>query len=269
MTETSTPSMPLSFPLPHRGVVTVRGEDRVSFLQGLVSNDVRRATAEQAVYAALLSPQGKFLHDMFIFATDDTLWLDVEAARADDLIAKLNKYKLRSDVALVNQTAEYGVVVSLEPQNTPPDPRHPDLGWRAIVPRASMPLENPEAFAAYDRCRITLGLPDGSRDMIIGETLLLEGNFDRCNGVDFTKGCYMGQEMTARTHYRALLKQRLMPMQIMGQTPPCDSAITTETGENVGRFRSTQGDKGLAFIKLAAAESVLHCGTAQFSLYRS
>lgn len=260
--------------LPHRGVITLSGADRVTFLQGLVSNDVRRATAQQAVYAALLTPQGKFLHDMMIVASDDTLWLDVEAARADDLIAKLTKYKLRSAVVISNRTADYGVGIVLgdpsayQTQNsfTFPDPRHPALGWRMIAPREALPPADTEGFAAYDRLRLSLGVPDGSRDLSIGETILLEANFDRLNGVDFTKGCYMGQELTARTHYRALLKKRFFPVTINGSAPPHGTPILLGNTE-IGTMLSSQGDTGLAVLKIEAvtAGAVLTCAQSVVS----
>lgn len=261
--------------LPHRGVITITGADRVTFLQGLVSNNVRHATTQQAVYAALLTPQGKFLHDMFILASDDTLWLDVEAARADDLITKLTKYKLRSDVIIHNCTADYGVGILLgDPSDyqtqtsfTFSDPRQAALGWRMIAPRDALPPADTEAFAAYDRLRLSLGVPDGSRDMSIGQTILLEANFDRLNGVDFTKGCYMGQELTARTHYRALLKKRFFPVTISGPAPAFGTPILLGETE-IGTMLSSQGDKGLAMLKIEAvtAGAVFNCGGAELSV---
>lgn len=242
--------------LPHRGVVTIRGADRVTFLQGLVSNDVRRATAEQAVYAALLTPQGKFLHDMLILADDTTLWLDIEAARAADFMARLNKYKLRSAIVLEDMTASHGVAASpvkpdLGMAIAYPDPRHAGLGWRVLAPCATLPAPNNQDFAAYDRLRLRLGIADGSRDLVIGDSLLLEGNFDRINGVDFTKGCYMGQELTARTHYRTLIKKRLIPVTAtIGHCPPPGTLLYAD-GKEVGTMRSSQDEQGLALLQTA------------------
>jgi folate-binding protein YgfZ len=255
MIETSTPSAPSSCLLPQRGIITIAGDDRVTFLQGLVSNDVRKATAQQAVYAALLTPQGKFLYEMFIIATPDTLWLDVETAHAEALVARLNKYKLRSAVTITNVSADYGVIADFSGASAAsgticfPDPRLPVLGWRTIAPRALLPAEDNTGFILYDRLRLSLGIADGSRDLIMSDSILLEGNFDYNNGIDFTKGCYMGQELTARTHYRGLIKKRLFPVHSNAEACPPSGTILTENGQEIGTMRSSQGNLGLALIK--------------------
>lgn len=258
--------------LPHRGVVALRGDDRVKFLQGLVSNDVRRATAGQAVYAALLTPQGKFLHDIFILADATTLWLDIEAARAADFMARLNKYKLRSAVVLEDMTGSRGVAAGLAKPDfgmAYRDPRHTGLGWRVIAPRAALPAPDDQDFVTYDRLRLSLGLADGSRDLVVSDSLLLEGNFDKFNGIDFSKGCYLGQELTARTHYRTLIKKRLTPVTATtGQCPPAGTLLYAD-GKEVGIMRSSQGDMGLALLKtelrggntpIDGGGFTLHCG---------
>lgn len=255
MIETSTPSLPSSCLLPQRGIITIAGDDRVTFLQGLVSNDVRKATAQQAVYAAMLTPQGKFLYEMFIIATSDSLWLDIEAAHAEALIARLNKYKLRSAVTITNVSADYGMIADFSGASAAigttsfPDPRLPTLGWRMIAPRALLPAENNTGFILYDRLRLSLGIADGSRDLIMNDTILLEGNFDYNHGIDFTKGCYMGQELTARTHYRGLIKKRLFPIHSNAETCPPSGTILTDNGQEIGTMRSSQGNLGLALIK--------------------
>ncbi len=257
--------------LPHRGVVTIGGIDRVKFLQGLVSNDVRRATAENAIFAALLTPQGKFLHDMFILADADALWLDIEAELALDLIARLSKYKLRSAVSLTYMSDKYGVAACLAKPDfgmATPDPRHADLGWRVIAPRATLPTQDEAGFIAHDRLRLSLGIADGSRDLVVGESLLLEGNFDRLNGVDFTKGCYMGQELTARTHYRTLIKKRLQPVMAASGTCPAPGILLYADGKEVGTMRSSQGELGLALLQTSIVEektAIIGAGTI---LYR-
>ncbi|HCX13843.1 MAG TPA: folate-binding protein, partial [Rhodospirillaceae bacterium] len=219
--------------LPHRGLMTVKGIDRFNFLQGLISNDMRKVEAGEVVWAALLSPQGKFLHDFFIFSMKDVIYLDCEYDRRDDLLALLLRYKLRAKVTLDTKCIlETGVAwgnsvdVALRlPRitNAPSaiqggfiyrDPRLPAAGLRWALPKdtAKKTLGESGLIASepqiFDLHRFSLGLPDGSRDMEIEKALLLENGFEELHGIDFQKGCYMGQELTARTHYRALIKKR-------------------------------------------------------------
>lgn len=241
--------------LPQRGVISLSGADAVPFLQGLVSNDITRATAERAVYAALLTPQGRFLHDMFVLAKDGELWLDCAAAQAGALLAKLSKYKLRSAVTLHNRTATHGVAIGqVAGGSVYPDPRHAALGGRTLGERGAM-MTDANALAAYERQRLELGIPDGEHDLVAGETLLLEANFDFLHGVDFQKGCYMGQEMTARTHYRKLIKRRLVPVRCLnGACPPAGTPLMA-AGQAVGLMRSSLEERGLALLNLDAIVS--------------
>ncbi len=202
--------------LPARGVVAVGGEDRVAFLQGLVSNDVALAAPGRAVWAALLTPQGKWLSDFFILSDGDRLLLDCERAHAATLVQRLGRYRLRSRATLtdlsdaVSVYAAWGGAPDL-PAGTiaAPDPRLPEAGWRILSERR---LPATSAAAAWDAHRLALGLPDGSRDLEAEKTVLLEAGFDELAGVSWSKGCYMGQELTARTKYRGLLKRRLVPV---------------------------------------------------------
>lgn len=240
--------------LPNRGVLHLSGPDRVGFLQGLVSNDVRPAEAGRVVYACLLTPQGKFLHDFFVFAQDDTLLVDCEADRRDDLLRRLKPYKLRSKVELDDVSAEFSVLAALGDATIPAgaiaaaDPRIGELGQRALAPAGGGDAE-PAAHAAYDRLRIALAVPDGSRDMEVGKAILLENNIDLLNGIAWDKGCYMGQELTARTRYRGLIKKRLMPVAIAGTAPACGAPLI-ENGVEVGEMRTSNGDLGLALLRL-------------------
>ena len=192
--------------LPARGVVEVRGEDRESFLQGLVSNDVAEAAPGRAVWAALLTPQGKWLADFFILADGARLLLDCEAAQASMLTQRLTRFRLRARVEVRDASAEFAVHVALNGQPLPdcgiaaPDPRLPEAGWRVLA-AAPLPAINADA-ADWDRHRLALGLPDGTRDLEPEKSVLLEAGFDELHGVSWTKGCYMGQELTARTKYR-------------------------------------------------------------------
>ncbi|CAA7619900.1 folate-binding protein YgfZ [Magnetospirillum sp. UT-4] len=241
-----------------RAVVAVAGEDCRAFLQGLISNDVNKAGPGRAVFAALLTPQGKFLHDLFVVATDGGLLLDVEAARAADFVRKLSMYKLRSKVTVA--PADSLSVFAVFGGDVPPladatvfaDPRLPELGSRvyaadgAVLTAAGL-AEAP--FAEWDRLRLRLGVPDGSRDLPVEKGILLENGFDELGGVDFTKGCYMGQELTARTKHRGLVRKRLLPVAISGPVPEPGTPVMLGEAE-AGEMRSAEGDVGVALLRL-------------------
>ncbi|MDH3596981.1 MAG: folate-binding protein [Rhodospirillales bacterium] len=262
-----------------RGVLRVAGEDRLGFLQGIVSNDVAKAAPDRALWSAFLTPQGKFLHEFFLAESEDGFLLDCEAARLADLQRRLSIYKLRSKVSLEDISADFAVAAlfgagALEalglaeaPGSALPfagglaytDPRLSALGARALLPRADagVALEAagfaPGTLADYDRLRISLGVPDGSRDLEVEKSILLENGFDELHGVDWDKGCFMGQELTARTKYRALIKKRLLPVEINGPTPAPGTPVTAG-GKEAGVMRSATDGLGLALLRLEALE---------------
>lgn len=255
-----------------RGVLAVTGEDRVAFLQGLVSNDMHAVAPGRAVYSLFLTPQGKYLHDFMVATDGDALLLDVEAARRDDLLRRLKMYKLRSMIALEDRTDRFMVAALIGPGAAERlglpaeagaaapfaggiafiDPRRPDLGARAIVP-AGTDLEAlgfpPLPFDAWDRRRLELGVPDGSRDLEVEKAIPLENNLDALNAISWDKGCYMGQELTARTRYRALIKKRLFPVAVDGPLPAPGTPVLRD-GREVGEMRSGQNDRALAILKI-------------------
>ena len=252
--------------LPERGVVTLAGEDRVSFLQGLVSNDVAEAAPGRAVWAALLTPQGKWLADFFILADGERLLLDCERAQAPMLVQKMMRFRLRARVALHDLSGVRHVHVAWDGLPDLPaaaiaaaDPRLPAAGWRIIADRV-LPA-NADA-AAWDAHRIALGLPDGSRDMEAEKTVLLEAGFDELHGVSWSKGCYLGQELTARTKYRGLVKRRLVPVTIEGP-PPAPGTPILRDGAEVGTLRSVAGGMGMALLRWEAMGGPLACDGAR------
>ena len=276
--------------LDDRGVLAVSGPDRRPFLQGLVSNDVDKVSPTASRYAALLTAQGKYLHDFIMVETGESIWLDAEAARLGDLKRRLSMYRLRARVSLdersdlavaaifgAGEAAIFGL--PSEPGAARPfgtgvvfiDPRLASLGARAILPRenARAALANAgiaeTGFDIYDRLRLSLGIPDGSRDLVLEKSILLESGFDELNGVDWQKGCYIGQELTARTKYRGLVKRRLTPVRIEGPVPPPGVAVTAD-GREIGEMRSSRDGCGLALLRiepvregkmLVAGESIL------------
>lgn len=255
--------------LERRAVLEVTGEDRVGFLQGLVSNDVALAAPGRAVWAALLTPQGKWLADFFITSDGVRLLLDVEAGQAAMLVQRLSRYRLRAKVAvgataLVVQAGWGGAAAEGVPEGAAADPRMASAGWRLVT---AAPLPETADEAAYDLHRLGLGLPDGSRDMEAEKTTLLEAGFDELHGVSWTKGCYMGQELTARTKYRGLLKRRLVAVGVEGPLPEAGTPVLAG-GVEAGSMRSGRGQRGLALLRLdtisgAAAGAELRCGEAR------
>ena len=248
--------------LPQRGVIAVEGEDRVAFLQGLVSNDVEAVQPGHAVWSALLTPQGKWLADFFILADADRLLLDCESEHVTMLLQRLTRFRLRMKVSL---RFEPDLVVSVAWGGRPdvagivvPDPRLPDFAWRILAGAALAANATPEDWDLY---RLQAGLPDGSKDLESDRSVLLEAGFDELAGVSWTKGCYMGQELTARTKYRGLVKRRLVPVVVDGPLPEPGTPVLKDDLE-VGTMRSGRGSIGLASIRLDAIGIGLRCGEA-------
>jgi len=280
--------------LAERGIIRIAGEDARDFLQGLISNDIRRVTPDRAIYSALLTPQGKFLFDFFISEIDGALMMEVERDRLPDLIKRLTMYKLRAKATLEDVSDAWRVVVCWGDGVTDAlglagdagaakalaggvaycDPRLKAAGARLLLAADAPAPEELDAADAtpadYDAHRLVLGLPDGSRDMVVEKAILMESGFDELNGVDWKKGCYMGQELTARTKYRGLVKKRLVPVGISGPLPEAGTPILAGD-KTVGELRSGQGDKALALIRLETLEAdapELHAGEATLTPHK-
>ncbi|MEQ8318796.1 MAG: folate-binding protein [Rhodospirillales bacterium] len=257
-----------------RSIIRITGDDSRSFLQGLISNDIHRADGQHGLYAALLTPQGKYLFDFFIVADGDALLLDCLSADADALLKKLTMFKLRSKAALEDISADNSVhllfgdgaldLLDAGTQTKTPDgvllyadPRLAGAGVRAIAPKDfdAAKLGGTEASEEdYQRHRIRLGLPEAPLDLEKDKSILLESGFDELAGVDWKKGCYMGQELTARTKYRGLIKKRLVPVHIDGEVPASGTDISLD-GKRVGELRSVSGDLGMAMLRLQAIDA--------------
>jgi folate-binding protein YgfZ len=261
-----------------RGLLQIAGEDRRTFLQGLISNDVMLVDGGRAIYASLLTAQGRFLHDFFVTEFDDGFFLDAEAERIDDLKRRLSLYRLRSKVTLAAPIDTHRVAIlfgddalrSLDLPQDPGramsfaggvvyvDPRLTTLGARAILPSDRQSALEHAGFVpgdpeAYEALRLALGVPDGSRDLPVEKALLLENGFDELHGVDWKKGCYVGQELTARMKYRALIRKRLMPVRVDGTLPRAGTPIMLGDQE-AGEMRSGHGQLGLALLRLDMVE---------------
>jgi len=248
--------------LHERGLIGLSGEDAREFLQGLVSNDIRRLQEGGAVYAALLSPQGKFLHDFFIALRGGIFFLDVDKVHLPNLMQRLNLYKLRSKVTIAEEKnsavaaiwdAEFSIKNS---EFSFPDPRLRQLGYR-IMGNAEVIEQRCQAqhlqAGDYDRMRLELGVPDGARDMVADKSLLLEFGFEDLHGVDFNKGCYVGQEVTARSKHRAQLRKFIYQVKAHETLPPAGTPVFLGETE-IGQMRSSSENIGLALLKLADVE---------------
>ncbi|MEM7445606.1 MAG: folate-binding protein [Pseudomonadota bacterium] len=259
----------------------IDGDDRYTFLQGLITNDVNLVGSDRSIYAAFLTPQGKFLHDFTIIAAGDALLIDMDGdpdLRAD-FTRRLKIYKLRAQVTITDVTddwavmalvgkdalgsvelpADAGATIAFAGGYALVDPRTATMGARLLLPAGSQQqVVNDLAAAAgnldmYDHLRISLGVPDGRRDLEREKSTVLEATLDRLNGVSWSKGCYMGQELTARTHYRGLMKRRLVPVELEGPTPE-QGADLIQDGKTVGAMRSTAGEVGIVLMRLDALE---------------
>jgi tRNA-modifying protein YgfZ len=240
--------------LDHRSLIDVMGTDARSFLQGLLTQDVLTLPAEEARWAALLSPQGKVLFDMLVSGLPDGgVRLDVEAARSADLVKRLTLYKLRAQAQILPRQAAT-VVAGWNgpgPAGSLIDRRHPDLGWRLYADHPAS--HSPADYALH---RLSLGVPEGSADLLVDKMLWLEANGDLLGGVSFTKGCYVGQENTARMHHRAKVRKRLVPFRADSALAP--GTLVLAGDREAGEVRSMIGDRGIALLRLDYSDSPLY-----------
>lgn len=242
--------------LSQRALISLSGDDTEPFLQGLITNDIHKLQAGAAMYAALLTPQGKFLHDFFLYRRDGAILIDCDRARLPDLLARLQLYKLRSKVDIKPLPESESVIAAWGERAADvesADPRLPALGYRLIGKDDTRDWQK-TGPDAYDRMRLELGVPDGAQDMVPEKTLLLEVGFEQLHGVDFNKGCYVGQEVTARSKHRAQLRKRLYQVRSSGdELPPAGTVVMAGDAE-AGQLRSHARDIGLAILRVEEVE---------------
>ncbi len=262
------PQSPVQVELDQRAVLRLSGADARTLLQGLVTNDVTRVSETQAVYAGLLTPQGKFLFDFVMVADGADLLLECARSEAPALLKRLTLYRLRADVQLRDASEDLSVWsvpgqsdalgLSSEPGHGRregaailfTDPRLAALGARMIAPRGSLPLDLPaDDPAAYDRVRLHLGVPEAPTDIVPERSFPLECNFEDMHGVDFRKGCYVGQEVTARSKHRGSVRSRILPLESAGPVPEPGTAITAG-GKPLGTVRSGRDNRALAQLRI-------------------
>ena len=243
--------------LSDRSVLRVAGADAHKLLQGVITNDLDKAQDGAAIHAGLLSPQGKILFDFFLVADGDGYLIDVAKAEAAPLLKRLGFYRLRAEVEMQEEPSMH-VAAAWGGEPTLPtgaiayvDPRLPELGLRVLLP-ANEPVAGlgcAEATEAdYHASRIKLGVPEGGRDYSFGEAFPHDALFDQLNGVDFTKGCFVGQEVVSRMEHRGTARKRVVPVEGDG---PLKTGVSVEGGGlPVGPIGSVDGTSGLALLRL-------------------
>jgi folate-binding protein YgfZ len=274
MTEASAAAL-----LAHRGVLEIGGADARSFLQGLVTNDLARLAPDRALWAALLTPQGRCLAEFALVEQDGRILLEAERAGLEALARRLGMYRLRAAVTIEDRSAAWRVLAVPGPEAAARfalpaergacrrlgealvfvDPRLAALGVRAFLP-----TERVEAFldvhgleqvdaALWDRHRLELGVPEGSVDLPSEKALAVESGFLELDIVSLAKGCFVGQELTARMAHRGLAKRRLLPVRVEGPLPP-PGTIVRRDGREAGEVRSGRDGRALALLRLDALD---------------
>lgn len=250
--------------LADRGVVSVEGPQAQPFLQGLITNDIGQLDHDIAVHAGLLSPQGKILFEFFVVTSANGVLLDVARDRAGDLVKRLTLYKLRAAVTIRDESDLYRVYAIFGPGASPgsdgfkdgityADPRLAALGWRAIV-AADRSIPADARSGDYHSHRIALGVPEGGRDYAFGDAFPHDAMFDQLNGVSFSKGCYVGQEVVSRMEHRGTARKRIVGVQSLdGTSLQRDEAVRGGEVE-IGRIGSVSGSQGLALLRLDRVE---------------
>jgi tRNA-modifying protein YgfZ len=259
--------MTKAFHATDRAVLRVSGPEARDFLQGVVTNDVRRVDTGPA-YAALLNPQGKYLFDFLMIRDGEEVLLDVKADAADALARRLGLYRLRARVTI--ELARLGVVVGIgapAPEGALPDPRDATLGWRlyAADPDAVLAGVEPLDPAEWHALRIERAVPETGVELVPEDTYILEAGFERLGGVDFRKGCYVGQEVVARMKHKTELRKGLAPVRIEGEAPPPGTEIIAGDGRVAGTLYSSAGDLGLAHLRFDRAAGPMTAGAARLS----
>ena len=255
--------------LERRGVVAVGGPDAEKFLNDLVTADISRAGPGQAVFAALLSPQGKILFDFIVFRDGERFLFDLPRALAADFAKRLGFYRLRAKVSIDDISADTQVMAVWGPEGVPhidgvaaPDPRLAALGWRIVAPAGQPPVLggfDPAAEADYDAHRIPLGIPEGGIDFAFGDAFPHDTDMDQLAGVDFGKGCYIGQEVVSRMEHRGTARRRFVIARASGALPAA-GAVVEGDGKSLGTLGSSAGADALALIRLDRAKAATEAG---------
>jgi len=254
--------------LEDRGVLSVTGADAYKLLQGLITNDLDRIEPGNALFAGLLTPQGKILFDFLVVPVADGYLIDIAQDQLSAFVKRLTLYRLRADVTLEDQSASRKVLATwgttddaqymFDSIATARDPRHPELGHRHIIAKDTAIATN-VSKTDYHAHRIQLGIPHGGQDYIYGDAYPHEALYDDLNGVSFTKGCFIGQEVVSRMEHRNATKKRIVSVVGNGPLPEVGTEISAGAIA-LGRLGSTNGKAGLALIRVDRMKDVTENG---------
>lgn len=240
-----------------RRIFRISGSDRLDFLQGLITNDIRKLD-QGLVYTALLTPQGKYIADFFLASEGEAILLDVAEPLADDLAKRLNMYRLRADVKIEDTDLNLQRGSSAAPDGALSDPRHEALGWRAYTPAPAS-----DDGTDWDAIRVAHCVPESGVELS-SDSFILEAGFDRLNGVDFRKGCFVGQEVTARMRHRTELLKGLARVRVEGSAP-VGTPITADDKPAGTLFTQADG-RGIAYLRFNRAKGEMRAGDATLRL---
>jgi hypothetical protein len=240
---------------PDRTLWSLTGADALTFLQGLVSNDLRPLEgADGIVWCALLTPQGKYLADFFVVRSAGRLLIDIATPLAPATLRRLTMYRLRADVQIAPATLHVQRGLGSPPEGALPDPRHPALGWRAYGDEGGPPAID------WDAIRVAHLIPESGVELIPDDSYILEAGFERLHGVDFRKGCYVGQEVTARMKHKTELRKGLARVAIDGHAPTGTEILAD--GKPAGLLFTQSGGQAIAYLRFDRADAALTAGPA-------
>lgn len=234
-----------------RTLVELIGADKEEFLQGIMTNDICKLDKQGIIYSCILSPQGKFLYDIYVFRLDDKLLIDVYSEVAKEMVTRLEFFKLESRVEIKFLSNEHSIIFANAPSNEHicyADPRNAEFGYRIYLLNGGALEDYMEDANYYLKKRIEMLVPDGAEDLIKDKSFILEYGLDKLDAVDFKKGCYTGQEVTARTKYRGIIRKHIYKIKINGQTPQKHEDLV-DNGRKIGKICAIYENFALALIR--------------------
>lgn len=247
-------------PATGRGFLRVSGEDRISFLQGLVTCDMKRLQAQGVLYGAHLSPQGKYLASFFLLLDgEDGVLMDMAEGELPAMAQRLSMFKLRAKVSVEPVARTLTLGTGPMPDGALADPRTAEMGWRLYG--MSLSQGTPPDWEAL---RVSACVPEAGVELVAGESFILEMGLDRLGGVDFRKGCYVGQEVTARMKHKTELRKGLVRVAIAGQAPVGTDVMAGE--KPAGTLYTQSGGYAIAYLRLDRAKGPMQAGAAEVTL---